>query len=1108
MSNIFGKIKKNNKSLEIKESKRNVKIINKINKRNQTLRDGILIKLIIISNIIEALLNKGMHYFYLNLNKITLKIKGIGYNDIFCSRDNDYSPDNYPNEVYINDIKQDIVKFNYFFNRIENVVKLIWNNNILKSCFMFYGCTNITDIDLSEFNTSLITQMQYMFRGCESLTSMNLLNFDTSQVTEIYDMFYDCSSLTSLNISHFNTSQFTNMDSIFNGCSSLVSLNLPNFEIPKVSGLHFTFLGCENLEYINLEHIDVSHIDTFENIFENVPDNVVICINMEQTKIISQLSDKRCYTIDCSQDWKSKQKKIIEETGTCNENCGNDIIYKYEYNGKCYEYCPNGYITDENNIRKCKCELEKCLLCPSIALQNNLCTKCNEGYYPMENDNLNLGEYINCYKNLRRYYIDKNDYIYKKCYYTCNSCEINGNNATHNCLECNDNFPYIFIINNYSNCYESFDQIKDMIQNIIINENEDLLDEEDEIQIYDKIIKNIELIFTSKDYNLSNLENGEEDIIKYKKIKITLTTLENEKSNKYNNVTSIDLSECETSLRTVYNITNNTIYMKKIDIEQEKIKIPKIEYDVYSKSSNLSLEKLNLSLCQNTNIYLTIPITISENIDKLDSRSAYYNDICYSASSNSGTDITLNDRKNIYINENKMICQDDCDIFDYSSNMGKVTCSCKATQSSSSFVDMKIDKSKLLKNFIDIKNIANLNILKCYKQLFDGKNILFNVGFFIITLILIFHIISIFIFFIKQFKIIKNYIKEMISEAKNIDLRESNQKIVEKNQIIKSTDINVKIKRRKFKDKIENKNIITINNNNNIPITINVNNYNRNTDISSKLKNKAKKRKIRKNREKNNKKDNLSNSLMIYPKSNEQIKIKKTDNTTQYNYDELNKLSFELAIQYDKRKYCEYYKSLIKTKHILVFSFFNNNDYNSKIIKIDLFFIGFAIYYDVNTLFYSDDTMHSIYVSEGSYGIEYQLPKIIYSSFISLALNYFLKLLAISNDTILKLKYIKSSQCIKRKKHTLNVLKIKFISFFILSFILLLFSWYYISMFGAIYKNTQYHLIKDTLISFVISLISTLIYYFIPGLFRIPSLSNPSKNKKYLYNFSKILQMI
>ena len=51
MSNIFGKIKKNNKSLEIKESKRNVKIINKINKRNQTLRDGILIKLIIISNI-------------------------------------------------------------------------------------------------------------------------------------------------------------------------------------------------------------------------------------------------------------------------------------------------------------------------------------------------------------------------------------------------------------------------------------------------------------------------------------------------------------------------------------------------------------------------------------------------------------------------------------------------------------------------------------------------------------------------------------------------------------------------------------------------------------------------------------------------------------------------------------------------------------------------------------------------------------------------------------------------------------------------------------------------------------------------------------------------
>ncbi len=62
-------------------------------------------------------------------------------------------------------------------------------------------------------------------------------------------------------------------------------------------------------------------------------------------------------------------------------------------------------------------------------------------------------------------------------------------------------------------------------------------------------------------------------------------------------------------------------------------------------------------------------------------------------------------------------------------------------------------------------------------------------------------------------------------------------------------------------------------------------------------------------------------------------------------------------------------------------------------------------------------------------------------------------------------------------------------------------------MFGAIYKNTQYHLLKDTLISFGLSLVYPFAFYLLPGLFRIPSLSNSQNKKECLYNFSKILQM-
>ena len=75
------------------------------------------------------------------------------------------------------------------------------------------------------------------------------------------------------------------------------------------------------------------------------------------------------------------------------------------------------------------------------------------------------------------------------------------------------------------------------------------------------------------------------------------------------------------------------------------MKIPKIEYDIYCKFSGSYLRKLNLSVCENTKIDLFIPVEISENVDKLNSSSDYYNDICYTATSDTGTDISLKDRK-------------------------------------------------------------------------------------------------------------------------------------------------------------------------------------------------------------------------------------------------------------------------------------------------------------------------------------------------------------------------------------------------------------------------------------------------------------------------------
>ena len=168
-------------------------------------------------------------------------------------------------------------------------------------------------------------------------------------------------------------------------------------------------------------------------------------------------------------------------------------------------------------------------------------------------------------------------------------------------------------------------------------------------------------------------------------------------------------------------------------------------------------------------------------------------------------------------------------------------------------------------------------------------------------------------------------------------------------------------------------------------------------------------------------------------------------NLKNYIEEEINDFSYNTAIKYDKRNYCQYYISLIKTQHNLICALFNNNDYNSGIIKINLFLIGFSIEYTVNALFYNDDTMHKIYESRGEFDFETQLPIIFYSTIISTILNYPLNFLALTNAAIINFKQNKTKiNILKKAKRLIKILSVKFILYYIVSFFSYLF-------FGIIY---------------------------------------------------------
>ena len=220
---------------------------------------------------------------------------------------------------------------------------------------------------------------------------------------------------------------------------------------------------------------------------------------------------------------------------------------------------------------------------------------------------------------------------------------------------------------------------------------------------------------------------------------------------------------------------------------------------------------------------------------------------------------------------------------------------------------------------------------------------------------------------------------------------------------------------------------------------------------------------------------------------------------------ELNYLNYEEALLYDKRTYYSYYISLLKMNHPILLAFYPYKDYNIKIIKMDLFFQSFAIYFAINTLFFNKSSIHKIYEDGGVYNISYFIPQIILSFIISFFISDVIKYLFLSGRNILELRYmsnLKNEKIINIKR----CLKIKYILFFILSEIFLILFWYYLSSFCAIYQNSQVYLIKNTLISFTLSLFFPIIINLFTSLLRLNSLKN--KNKKCIFKISKIMQTI
>ena len=148
------------------------------------------------------------------------------------------------------------------------------------SCHAMFQDYKGTDLDLSEFNTSEITNMSFMFHSCMNLEHLNLSNFNTNKVTDMCEMFWNCKSLKALNLLNFNTSNVKDMSFMFNKCYNLKHLNLSNFNTNKVTNMDFMFYECINLKTLDISSFYIDDTKILDSMFWN-------CRSLETLKVSS-----------------------------------------------------------------------------------------------------------------------------------------------------------------------------------------------------------------------------------------------------------------------------------------------------------------------------------------------------------------------------------------------------------------------------------------------------------------------------------------------------------------------------------------------------------------------------------------------------------------------------------------------------------------------------------------------------------------------------------------------------------------------------------------------------------------------------------------------------
>ena len=662
----------------------------------------------------------------------------------------------------------------------------------------------------------------------------------------------------------------------------------------------------------------------------------------------------------------------------------------------------------------------------------------------------------------------------------------------------------------------------------------------------------------------------------------------------------INLKDCESLLKTTNNIPQNSSlvilkYEKLTGVGSEK----SIQYEIYNPNN---FQKLDLSICSNTDISIDIPISVEDEIknlyddlkeegyDLFDKNSKFYLDICTPFTAENGADILLADRLYYFFSKvaNLTTCPSNCQYSTFSIDTKYLSCQCEV---SNDLIDVENSEKFIGKMLYSVNDYAlkytSYKTLKCYKLVFSIKHFIKNAGS-IIILILIFAVIGfLVIFLLKGISPIKVAISKLwfnendidkkldeISEI-NIDTKSKGKnksksknkstdnrilgsinknppkRVVVNNMVNKSMGNNDKIEDKKLIDLNQNKSVIRNNiNNNKILIDAhgkggilknqgdaktrnqtNTTNNDTNTKkhiridasgtksfylnmnigsskkLNTKKDNDAKSVKPAKFKKKEKEKKEKNRSMEEKPKKSVKFKVlesissmidkepKKNERIILDDY-ELNHLDYLDALKLDDRNYCKIYCSILKRDQLIMNTFFACDDYNLYYIKAPKFIFILCTLMTINAFLFNDKSFHKLFISGVNYYFNYQVLQIVLSVIITYVVEVVLCYLTHTDKYVYEIKSLPKNEI--NSEQVFNILKCirkKLITFYAIIFAILLFYWYSVSAFCAVYPNTQKIYLIDCLLSFIFLSLIPFITYAIVTIFRVISLRDKDQKK-------------